>query len=129
MGQVSLTGYQLRRKASFQVLKWRTLRHRDAVGRYLDALAVALERRGWHCVRTVASARTPLLHVSGVDGAVTTLSVLTARGGWWIHEVPRGRGGFLGHCGDNIEHAAQVIDRLFRRWPQPPPSAGDQIVH
>lgn len=120
MGQASLTGYQLRRKARFQMVKWRTLRNRDAVGRYLDALAVALERRGWRCVRTVTPARALLLQVHGVDGAVTTLSVLAGPGGrWWIHEVPHGWGGFLGHCGDNIEHAAQVIDRLLQGWSVP----------
>ncbi|WP_433228118.1 hypothetical protein [Actinomadura formosensis] len=119
MGQASLTGYQIRRRLHFRLLKWRTDRNRDTVVRHLDLLALALERHGWRCVKTycpeVVPVRTPLLRVYGAGGVVITLNVMAVPGGRWaFHEAPRGRGGFLCHCGGDTKYAAQVIDRFLQ---------------
>ncbi|TDB76910.1 hypothetical protein E1264_37920 [Actinomadura sp. KC216] len=122
MGDASLTGYHVRRTLRFRLLQWRTERNRDTAVRYLDLLAVALEGRGWRCVKTyrpeVVPVRTPLLRVYGADRAATTFTVVAVPGGGWaFHEAPRGRGGFLCQCGGDIEFAAQVIDRFLRDRP------------
>lgn len=118
MGDASVTGYEIRRRVRYRYLRWRTRRNRDMAVRYLDLLALALERHGWRCVKTyppeAVSVRTPLLRVYGADVAVT-LCVLAVPGGrWGFHEAQRGRGGFLCHCGGDIKCAAQVVDRFLR---------------
>ncbi|MFG2244026.1 hypothetical protein [Spirillospora sp. NPDC048823] len=105
----------------FRCLKWRTERNRDTAVRYLDLLALALERRGWRCVKSyrpqAVPARTPLLLVSGAGVAVSLCVLAVPGGGWAFHEAPRGRGGFLCFCGGDIKHAAQVIDRFLQDRP------------
>ncbi|MFG2088036.1 hypothetical protein [Spirillospora sp. NPDC048824] len=105
----------------FRCLKWRTERNRDTAVRYLDLLALALERRGWRCVKSyrsqVVPARTPLLLVSGAGVAVSLCVLAAPGGGWAFHEAPRGRGGFLCFCGGDIKQAAQVIDRFLQDRP------------
>ncbi|TMQ99236.1 hypothetical protein ETD83_18255 [Actinomadura soli] len=63
----------------------------------------------------VVAVRTPLLRVYGSGRAATTFTVLAVPGGGWaFHEARRGWGGFLCHCGGDIERTAQIIDRFLR---------------
>ncbi|TDD94353.1 hypothetical protein [Actinomadura rubrisoli] len=116
MGQAALT---VRRTIRVRYLQWRTERNRDIAVRHLDVIALALEGRGWRCVKTyrpeVVPVRFPLLRVYGKGSVVTTLSVLAVPGGrWGFHEAPRGRGGFLCHCGGDVAQEAKVIDGFLR---------------
>lgn len=113
MGLSSLTGYQVRRMIRLRYLKWRTARNRDTAVRYLDLIALVLERRGWRCVKS-CRAGTPLLRVYGAGAAMTLCVLAVPGGGWAFHEASRGRGGFLCRCGDDIKHAAQVIDLFLQ---------------
>lgn len=124
MGKVSLTGYEVRRTVRFRLLMWRTQRNGDIAVHHLDRLAHALERYGWRCVKVycpeVVPVRMPLLRVYGEGRAATTLNAVIVPGGRWaFHEASRGRGGFLCHCGGDIEAAARLIDGFLRdrsRW-------------
>ncbi|WP_242886272.1 hypothetical protein [Actinomadura litoris] len=99
-------------------LTWRTDGQRETTIRYLDMLADALEARGWRCARTyrpeVIVVRTPLLRVYD-DGVPTMLSVLAVPGGrWGVCEAPRGRGGFLCHCGGDGGEMARMVEWFLR---------------
>lgn len=113
MGQASLT--QVRRVARVRYLNWRTAWNRDTAARYLETLALVLERSGWRCVRTyhpeVVPVRVPLLRVYGGEMAVTLCVLALPGGAWGFHEAARGRGGFLCHCGDD---AAEAVGRFLR---------------
>ncbi|MBT2211339.1 MULTISPECIES: hypothetical protein [Actinomadura] len=100
-------------------LRWRTDGQRETAIRYLDMLADALEARGWRCARTyrpvVIVVRTPLLRVYDDDGVPTMLSVLAVPGGrWGVCEAPRGRGGFLCHCGGDGGEMARMVEWFLR---------------
>ena len=121
MGEASLRGYRFGQRVCHCYLRWRTNRNHDVVLRCLDALAFALESGGWRCVKTyhaeITPVRIPLLRVYGA-AVTTTLCVMALPGGrWGFHDAPRGRGGFLCHCEDDIQAAAQVIDRFLRERP------------
>ncbi|TYB42907.1 hypothetical protein [Actinomadura chibensis] len=113
MGQASLTG--VRRKVRVRYLDWRTAWERDTAVGHLETLALALERRGWRCVRTyepeIVQVRLPLLRVYGGEMAVTLCVLALPGGAWGLHEAARGRSGLLCLCGGE---AAEVVDGFLR---------------
>ncbi|MFI0482106.1 hypothetical protein [Actinomadura sp. 9N215] len=122
MGQASLTGYRLRRTIRHRYLKWHTERNRDTAIRYLDALALTLERNGWRCVKTytpdVVPVHTPLLRVYGTGSAVLTINVMAVPGRRWAyHEASRGRTGYLCDCGADLKDITHVIEQFQRNHP------------
>jgi hypothetical protein len=123
MGPASLTGYRVRRRIRYRHLQWRTDRNRETAIHHLDLLAHALEDNDWRCVKTYTPrtipVRTPLLRAYNANHTVLTLNVLAVPGGGWAyHEAARGRGGFLCHCGGDINQTVHLINHYFRDRPQ-----------
>ncbi|MFA1549175.1 hypothetical protein [Actinomadura chokoriensis] len=97
-------------------LYWRTRLGRATAVRYLDALSVALGPQGWRFVKFYGPAPIPLLRVyaNGPGEVGIVVSALVVPGGRWAyHEARRGRGGYLGPCGD-AESAAGVVGDILK---------------
>ncbi len=107
-------------RAERQLLRLRTrLGRRTAIG-YLDALAVALQPRGWRFVKfyrpEVFPTPLPMLWVhAGLAKEIgIVVSVRATPGGTWgYYETLRGRQGYLWPCGD-AKSAAEQIDLFLK---------------
>lgn len=117
MGSMHPVSVQVRRG----ILRWRTRRGRPTAIRYLDLLAVAIESKGYRCIKlyraTEFPTRPPLLWVFafGPEHHVrVAVNVRATPGGTWgYYEAGRGRRGYLSPCGDT-KHAADQVDALLK---------------
>lgn len=97
--------------------RWRA---RRAAVRRLDGLALAVQQRGWRCVKLYGREfPRPLLwiYASGVTEDVgIVVAVRAAPGGTFAyHDVRRGRAGHLFPCGDAGAAAARIDLVLKKR--------------
>lgn len=107
-------------QAERQVLRLRTRLGRRTTTRYLDALAVALQARGWRFIKLYRPKEfpTPLpmlwVHAGIAKEVGIVVSVRATPGGTWgYYEALRGRQGYLWPCGD-AKSAAEQIDLLLK---------------
>jgi hypothetical protein len=102
------------------VLRWRTWRGRPVATRYLDLLAIAVQAKGYRCVKLYEATDLPARpHVLWVfafgpdDHVRVAVTVCAVAGGWGYHQAGRGRHGYLAPCGD-AKYAADQVDGLLK---------------
>ncbi|MFG2085002.1 MULTISPECIES: hypothetical protein [unclassified Spirillospora] len=103
------------------LLRGRTRHGRATAIRYLDLLAVAVQAKGYKCVKLYQAddlpTRSPVLWVFAFSPADHVRVAVTARavigGAWAYHRAGRGRHGYLAPCGDT-KYAADQIDGLLK---------------
>jgi hypothetical protein len=107
-------------QAERHLMRWRTWRGRGAAIRYLDLLVVALQVKGYRCVKLYQAdelpSRPPVLWVFafGPDDHVrVAVTVCAVAGGWAYHQAGRGRHGYLAPCGDT-KYAADQVDGFLK---------------
>ncbi|MFA1554303.1 hypothetical protein [Actinomadura chokoriensis] len=116
MGQVRALSVRAER----QVLRLRTRLGRRTITRHLDALAVALQVKGWRFTKLYRPEEfpTPLPMLWVHAGIAKEIGVVvsvraTAGGTWGYYEALRGRQGYLCPCGD-AKSAAEHIDLFLK---------------
>lgn len=116
MGQVRALSVRAER----QVLRLRTRMGRRTATYHLDALASALQAKGWRFVKFYRSEElgTPLpvlwVRASVPNEVGLVVSVRATPGGTWgYYDTLRGRQGYLWPCGD-AESAAEQIDLILK---------------